>query len=394
MERKSAYILSAVRTPIGGYGGAFSEVGAVQLGATAIQCAVERSAVDPGAIESVIMGNVLSANLGQAPARQAGLKAGLANEVCATTVNKVCASGLKAISMLWQDILLNQTSVGVAGGMESMSQAPFYVPNARFGLGYGNKELIDALAKDGLTDVYNQCSMGVCGDQTAEKLNISREEQDDFAEQSYRKSADAWKEGNFSTEVVEIKVPQKKGDPINVAEDEEFKKVNFEKLRSLKPAFSPGGTVTAASSSPMSDGASAMVLAGEDFVRHTEPLARIVAYAEAEQEPMLFTTTPVAATRKVLERAGLSLSDIDFFEVNEAFAVVALAYIRLLNIDPEKVNAFGGAVALGHPIGASGARILTTLTTVLRAKKARYGLAAICNGGGGASAMIIENLKQ
>jgi acetyl-CoA C-acetyltransferase len=379
---------------MGSYGGVLSGISATELGAIAIKDALKKANISDDEIETIVMGNVLSANLGQAPARQASMAAGLPESVCATTVNKVCASGMKATSMLYNDIFVGNFQVGIAGGMESMSKVPHYLPNARFGIGYGNSQMIDGLAKDGLTDVYNQISMGVSGDKTAEKYNITREEQDDFAEQSYKKSAEAWANGNFAKEVATVSVPQKKGEPIIIREDETYKKANFEKMRQLKPAFSPNGTVTAANASPMNDGASALILAGEDFVnaKNLKPIARIVAYAEAEQDPMFFTTTPVLATQKVLQKANLTLADIAYFEVNEAFAVVPLAYIKLLEIPTEKVNAFGGAVALGHPLGSSGSRIIVTLMNVLQTKKAKYGLAAICNGGGGASAIIIENL--
>jgi acetyl-CoA C-acetyltransferase len=391
---KNIFILSGSRTPMGSYGGVLSGISATELGAIAIKDALKKANISDDEIETIVMGNVLSANLGQAPARQASMAAGLPESVCATTVNKVCASGMKATSMLYNDIFVGNFQVGIAGGMESMSKVPHYLPNARFGIGYGNSQMIDGLAKDGLTDVYNQISMGVSGDKTAEKYNITREEQDDFAEQSYKKSAEAWANGNFAKEVATVSVPQKKGEPIIIREDETYKKANFEKMRQLKPAFSPNGTVTAANASPMNDGASALILAGEDFVnaKNLKPIARIVAYAEAEQDPMFFTTTPVLATQKVLQKANLTLADIAYFEVNEAFAVVPLAYIKLLEIPTEKVNAFGGAVALGHPLGSSGSRIIVTLMNVLQTKKAKYGLAAICNGGGGASAIIIENL--
>ncbi|MES2798034.1 MAG: thiolase family protein [Bacteroidota bacterium] len=391
---KSIYILSGSRTPMGAYGGVLSTIPATELGAIAIKDALQKAGLSSEKIETIVMGNVLSANLGQAPARQASMAAGLPENVCATTVNKVCASGMKATSMVYNDIFVGNFSIGIAGGMESMSKVPHYLPNGRFGIGYGNTQLIDGLAKDGLTDVYNQISMGISGDKTAEKYNITREEQDNFAEQSYRKSAEAWSNGSFAKEVASVNVPQKKGEPIIIHEDETFKKANFEKMKQLKPAFTPNGTVTAANASPMNDGASALILAGEDFVKanNLKPFAKIVAYAEAEQDPMFFTTTPVLATQKVLQRANLELSDIDFFEVNEAFAVVPLAYMKLLEISVDKMNVFGGAVALGHPLGSSGSRIIVTLMNVLQTKKARYGLAAICNGGGGASAIIIENL--
>ena len=391
---KNIYILSGYRTPMGAYGGQFSTISATELGAIAIEDALKKANIAPEVIENVVMGNVLSANIGQAPARQASKLAGLPDAVCATTVNKVCASGMKATSMVYNDIYVGNIAVGIAGGMENMSQVPHYLPNARFGMGYGNSSCIDGLAKDGLTDVYNKTSMGVSGDLTAEKYNISREEQDDFAEQSYRKSTEAWANGSFTNEVVAVNVPQRKGDALIISEDETYKKANFEKMRQLKPAFSPNGTVTAANASPMNDGASALVLAGEEFVNKNKitPRARIVAYAEAEQDPTFFTTTPVLATKKALQKANLTIDDIDFYEVNEAFAVVPMALMKELHIPYEKVNIFGGAVALGHPLGSSGSRIIVTLLNVLTLKKARYGLATICNGGGGASAIIIENL--
>lgn len=392
---KKIYILSGSRTPMGAYGGELSTISAPELGAIAIKDALKKANIAPEAIESIVMGNVLSANLGQAPARQTSKIAGLPDSVCATTVNKICASGLKATSMIFNDIYVDNISVGIAGGMENMSQVPHYLPKARFGLGYGNASIIDGLAKDGLTDVYDKTSMGVSGDLTAEKYEISRAEQDDFAEQSYRRSAEAWANGSFANEVASVNVPQKKGEPLQITEDETYKKANFEKMRQLKPAFSPNGTVTAANASPMNDGASALILASEDYVKNNpiKPIARIIAYAEAEQDPTFFTTTPVLATKKVLQKANLTIDEIDFYEVNEAFAVVPLALMKELNIPHEKVNVFGGAVALGHPLGSSGCRIIVTLLNILSIKKARYGLATICNGGGGASAIIIENLS-
>lgn len=388
-----AYILSASRTPMGSYGGSLATLSATTLGSLSIKDAVKKAQINPADIEAVVMGNVLSANLGQAPARQAAMAAGLPDTVCATTVNKVCASGMKAIQILANDIALGNVSVGIAGGMESMSQVPHYMPHARFGLGYGNNLLIDGLAKDGLTDVYNQTSMGVSADKTAEKYAISRAAQDDFAEMSYRKAANAWAEGHFEAETVAVSVPQKKGEPRIVQQDEAYTKANFEKMRTLKPAFSPNGTATAANASPMNDGASALVLASESYVKTQAitPLARIVAYAEAEHDPMFFTTAPIVAAQKALQKAKLHLDDIAYFEVNEAFAVVALAFIQALGIAPDKVNHWGGAVALGHPLGSSGSRIVVTLAHLLQQKQAKYGLAAICNGGGGASALIIEN---
>jgi acetyl-CoA C-acetyltransferase len=392
MMNEKVFIISAFRTPIGSYGGVLSNVTAIDLGAAAIKNCLEKSNIEKEKIESIAFGNVLSANLGQAPARQASMAAGLPNNVCATTVNKVCASGMKAISILYNDILVGNCNVGIAGGMESMSQVPHYLPNARFGVGYGNATIVDGLQKDGLTDVYNQTAMGVSADKTAEKYNISREQQDDFAERSFKKTAENWANDNFKNEIVPISIPQKKGDNILITEDEGYKKANFEKMRILKPVFSPSGTVTAANASPLSDGASALILANEAAIneQNIRPLARIVAYAEAEQDPMFFTTTPVLAAEKALKMAKLKLSDIDFFEVNEAFAVVPLAFAQLLDIPIEKVNVFGGAVALGHPLGNSGSRIVVTLLNVLKVNKGKYGLAAICNGGGGASAIIVE----
>ncbi|MCF2487926.1 acetyl-CoA C-acyltransferase [Dyadobacter sp. CY347] len=393
--KEEVFILSAARTPIGSFGGSLSSVHAAKLGATAINGAVEKAGVTPEQVQEVIMGNVISANLGQAPARQAALYAGLPNNVICTTVNKVCASGMKAVVFGAQSIRLGDADLIVAGGMESMSQVPYYLPKARNGIGYGNGEIIDGLLKDGLVDVYDQIGMGLCGDRTAEKYDISREEQDAFAIRSYTKSAESTANGLFNAEIVAVEVPSPKGgEPTIVAEDEEFKKVKFEKIPFLKPAFSKDGTVTAANASTINDGASALVIAGSDFVKNSsaKPIARIVAYADAEQEPAWFTTTPVLATQKVLKKAGMSLSQIDYFEVNEAFAVVALAYIKMLELDMEKVNVFGGAVSLGHPLGSSGSRIITTLLSVLKQNNGRYGLAAICNGGGGASAVIIERL--
>lgn len=388
------FILSASRTPIGSFGGTLSSVHAAKLGATAIQGALSKSGVDPASVDEVLMGNVVSANLGQAPARQAAIYAGLPVSVICTTVNKVCASGMKATALGAQAIQLGDGEIVVAGGMENMSQIPYYLPKARNGYGYGHGEIVDGLLKDGLTDVYDQIGMGVCGDQTALKYNISREAQDEYAIRSYERSAEATANGSFGNEIVPVEITSARGEATIVREDEEYKRVKFEKIPTLKPVFSKDGTVTAANASTINDGGAALVLAGGNAVkaRNLKPIARIVAYADAEQEPAWFTTTPVLATEKVLKKAGLKISDIDYFEVNEAFAVVALAYIQALNLDVEKVNVLGGAVSLGHPLGASGARIVTTLLSVLEKNKGRYGLAAICNGGGGASAMIVERL--
>lgn len=388
------FILSAARTPIGSFGGTLSSVHAAKLGATAIQGALSKSGIEPGAVDEVLMGNVVSANLGQAPARQAAIYAGLPVSVICTTVNKVCASGMKATALGAQAIQLGDANIIVAGGMENMSQIPYYLPKGRNGYGYGHGEIIDGLLKDGLTDVYDQIGMGVCGDKTAFKYNISREAQDEFAIRSYQRSAEATANGSFAGEIVPVEITSAKGETTVVAEDEEYKRVKFDKIPTLKPVFSKDGTVTAANASTINDGGAALVLAGSNAVntKNLKPIARIVAYADAEQEPAWFTTTPVLATEKVLKKAGLKISDIDYFEVNEAFAVVALAYIQALKLDVEKVNIFGGAVSLGHPLGASGARIITTLLSVLEKNNGKYGLAAICNGGGGASAMIVERL--
>lgn len=388
----SVYIVSAKRTPIGSFGGSLASVAATQLGAVAIEEVVKSSGLAPEYIQEVIMGNVVSANLGQAPARQAALYAGLPNGVISTTVNKVCASGLKATMYAAQAIALGQQQAIVAGGMESMSQAPYYVPKARFGYKYGDAALIDGLAKDGLTDVYRGGAMGCFADATAEKYGISREEQDAFAVLSYQRSAEAWSKGLFASEVVGVGIVGKKGETQMVTEDEEYRNVNFEKIPQLKPAFTKNGTVTAANASTLNDGAAALLLVGEEYLKahNLRPLARIVSYADAAQAPEWFTTAPIAAANNALQRAGLSLSDIQYIELNEAFAVVPLAFAKHFAIGTQHMNVHGGGVSLGHPLGASGARILTTLLHTLIQKQARYGLAAICNGGGEASAMILE----
>lgn len=393
--KDEVFILAAARTPIGSFGGTLSTTHAAKLGAVAIKGAVEKSNIDPESIQEVYMGNVISANLGQAPARQAAIFANLSPNVICTTVNKVCASGMKAIVLGAQAIQLGDADVVVAGGMENMSQIPYYLPKARNGYGYGNGEIVDGLTKDGLSDAYDQNAMGLCGDRTASKYEISRVQQDEFAISSYKRSADSSEKGYFKNEIVPVEIISPKGGVSTfMEEDEEFKRVKFDKIPSLKPVFSSDGTVTAANASTINDGAAALVLAGAEIVakQGLKPIARIVAYADAEQDPAWFTTTPVLATNKVLKKAGLELSDIDYFEVNEAFAVVALYYIKELGLDLDKVNVFGGAVSLGHPLGASGARIVTTLLSVLEQKNGRYGLAAICNGGGGASAIIVERI--
>jgi acetyl-CoA C-acetyltransferase len=340
------------------------------------------------------MGNVVSANLGQAPARQAALGAGLSPGTICTTVNKVCASGMKAVMLGAQAIQLGDADVVVAGGMESMSQIPFYVPNARFGYGYGHGQLIDGLAKDGLTDAYDGQAMGCSGDATAAHYGLTRAMQDEFAINSYHRAAEATASGAFGAEIVPVSVPQRKGSAVLVSEDEEYKKVQFEKIPQLKPAFGKEGTVTAANASTINDGAAALLLLRADKAEALgiRPLARVVAYADAEQEPQWFTTSPLLAARKALQKAGLRVEDIELFEVNEAFAAVALVFAQELSIDRSILNVHGGAVALGHPLGASGARILVTLVHALHRHQKRFGLAAICNGGGGASAVIVERL--
>lgn len=391
---KEVYILSAVRTPLGSFGGVFSSLSATHLGSVAIRGALERAGLSAEQVEEVFMGNVVSANLGQAPARQAALGAGISNRVPCTTVNKVCASGMKSIMLAAQAIQLGMTDVAVAGGMESMSNIPYYLPKARWGYKYGGGKLVDGLERDGLTDAYDNCAMGVCADQTAAKYEVSREEQDEFAIMSYKRSAEATQQGWFKNEIVPVSVPQRKGDPLVVDEDEEYKRVKFEKIPALRPVFSKGGTVTAANASTINDGAAALILISREKAEKLglKPVARLVSYADAAHEPRWFTTAPPTAAERALQRANLKIDDIDYFEVNEAFAVVSMVFAKEMGISYDKMNVFGGAVSLGHPLGASGARIVTTLNNVLHQKGGRYGLAAICNGGGGASAMIIERL--
>lgn len=386
-------IVSAVRTPIGSFGGALSTLSATDLGAAAIRGALSRAGVQPDQVQEVYMGNVVSANVGQAPAKQAALKAGLPATIPCTTINKVCASGTKAIMLAAQAIQLGQADVIVAGGMESMSNTPYYVPKARFGYKYGNAELVDGLARDGLVDVYDQCAMGVFADKTAETYGISREEQDAYTIQSYRRSEASTESGRFSAEIVPVDVAGRKGS-VTVSEDEEYKNVIYDKIPTLKAAFTPNGTVTPASSSPISDGASALVVMSRQKADELglTPLARILAYADAEQEPQWFTTAPIKAVPLALQRAGLTTSDIDFFEINEAFSVVPLTFSKVLEIPQTKLNVSGGAVSIGHPLGASGARIVTALTNVLHQNGGRFGAVGICNGGGGASAIVIEKL--
>lgn len=391
---QKVYILSATRTPMGSFGGSLAGTPATQLGSAAVKAALAKSGVDPQDVNEIFMGQVVQANAGQAPARQVALASGLSVSTPATTVNKVCASGMKSVMFGAQSIQLSQNEVVVAGGMENMSQIPFYLAKARYGYGYGNGELTDGLVRDGLANVYDGQAMGCFADATAVKFGITREEQDAYAIQSYKRSAAAWEAGRFADEVAGVELKDKKGNVTVFAADEEYKNVIFDKIPGLRPVFTKEGTVTAANASTINDGAAALMLAGEEYVqRHgLKPLARIIAYADGAQEPEWFTTAPAIAAEKALKRAGLTIDDIDYFEVNEAFAVVALAFIKHFGLSQDKVNVNGGAVSLGHPLGCSGARILTTLTHVLRQNKGRYGMAAICNGGGGASAMIIENL--
>ena len=391
---KEVYIISAVRTPIGSFGGSLSSLTATQLGSAAIKGALEKAKVDAKEVDEVFMGNVVSAGLGQAPARQAAIGAGIGTNVPCTTVNKVCSSGMKSVMFGAQSIMLGQADVIVAGGMESMSNIPYYIPKARYGYKYGHGELIDGLLNDGLWEVYNKFPMGNCADNTAKEMNITREEQDEYAINSYKRVAAATDAGWFKDEIVPVEVPQRKGDPIVVTEDEEYKNVRFEKIPSLRPVFSKEGTVTAANASTINDGASALILMSKEKADAlgVKPIAKIRGFADAAQDPIWFTTAPSLAIPKAMERAGVTKEEVDFFEINEAFAAVALANNKELGLDPEKVNVFGGAVALGHPLGTSGARIIATLNSVLSNKGGKVGVAGICNGGGGASAIVIEKM--
>jgi acetyl-CoA C-acetyltransferase len=393
---KEVYIVSAVRTPLGSFGGSLKDVPATKLGAAAIKAAVEKAGLKPEQVDEVLMGCVLQANLGQAPARQAAKMAGLPDAVICTTVNKVCASGMKSIAQGAQSIMLGDSDVVVAGGMENMSAVPFYVESVRWGNKYGNTNMIDGLAKDGLTDCYHGYAMGCAADLTAVDHKISREEQDAFAIESYKRSQSAWENGKFKDEVIPVEIPSKKGEAVKFEKDEEPWNVKFDKIPGLKPAFGKEGTVTAANASTMNDGAAAVVLMSADKAKELgiKPLAVIRGYADAEQEPEKFTTTPSVAVPKAVKKAGLRMDQIEYFELNEAFSVVGLANIKIMNLDPAKVNLHGGAVSLGHPLGASGARIIVTLLNVLQQNNARYGAAGICNGGGGASAMVIERITN
>lgn len=428
---KEVYIVSAARTPIGSFGGTLKDISATKLGAIAIQGALKKvkvaaavtahqtvlaagnssvnenaneslagnnhtnsSGLNPKEIQEVLMGCVMQANLGQAPARQAAKFAGLPDSVQCTTINKVCSSGMKAIMYGAQSIMLGDADVVVAGGMENMSAVPFYAENMRWGNKYGNVMMIDGVYKDGLLDVYNNFLMGVAADLCAKENKISRKEQDDFAIESYKRSARAWAEGRFNEEVVPVEVPQRKGSAIIFKEDEEYKNINFAKVPELRPVFSKDGTVTAANASTMNDGAAAVILMSKEKVDElgVKPLAKIISFADAEQCPEKFPTTPSLALPKAIAKAGLKMNDIDYFELNEAFSVVGIVNIQKMKLDPSRVNVNGGAVSLGHPLGCSGARIIVTLINVLKQNKAKYGAAGICNGGGGASAMVIENV--
>ncbi len=389
---KEVVIVSAVRTPMGSFGGSLKSLTATQLGAVAIKGALNKAGLSPDKVDDVLMGCVIQANLGQAPARQAAKFAGLPNEVNCTTVNKVCASGMKAIAQAAQSIMLGDADIVVAGGMESMSNVPFYAEHMRWGNKYGNVSFLDGLAKDGLTDVYDGKAMGNSAELCARECGITREDQDAFAIESYKRSQAAWERGAFADEIVPVEIPQRKGDPIVFAKDEEPFNVKFDKIPSLSPAFQKDGTVTAANASTMNDGAAALVLMSADKAKELglQPIAKVLAYADAEQAPEWFTTTPALAVPKAVAKAGLTMQDIDFWELNEAFSVVGIENSRRMQLDPAKVNVHGGAVSLGHPLGASGARIIVTLINVLKQHKGRYGAAGICNGGGGASAMVIE----
>lgn len=391
---KEVYIISAMRTPMGSFGGSLKDFSATKLGAIAIKGAIEKANIKPEQVQDVLMGCVLQANLGQAPARQAAKFAGLPNEVNCTTINKVCASGMKAIAQAAQSIMLGDAEIVVAGGMESMSNVPFYLENMRWGNKYGNVSALDGLAKDGLTDVYDGKAMGNAAEMCASVCGVSREEQDAFAIESYKRSQAAVNEGKFANEIVPVEIPQRKGNAILFAKDEEPFNVKFEKIAELKSAFQKDGTVTAANASTMNDGAAALVLMSKEKAGELglKPFAKIISYADAEQAPEWFTVTPSLAVPKAVAKAGLRMEDVSYWELNEAFAVVGIENTRRMKLDASKVNVHGGAVSLGHPLGCSGARIIVTLINVLVQNNARYGAAGICNGGGGASAMVIENM--
>ncbi len=391
---KEVYIVAAVRTPIGSFGGSLSSLTAVQLGAIAVKGAMQKINLDPKQVQEVFFGNVISSGLQQAPATQVAVAAGLGYDIPCTLVNKVCASGMKAIMLGAQSIMLGHNDVVVTGGMESMSNIPYYLMKARYGFKYGNGEVLDGLTYDGLTDVYIRCAMGVCADNTAKEMKITRQEQDAYAINSYKRSAAAWAAGKFKDEIIPVEITGKKGDVTLFSEDEEYKNVNFDKIAGLKPVFTKEGTVTAANASTINDGAAAVILMSKEKAEELgiTPIAKIRGFADAAQDPMWFTTTPSLAIPKAMKMAGVEKGDVGYYEINEAFSAVALANNQLLKIDPEKVNVNGGAVSLGHPLGASGARITITLANILRQNNSSIGVAGICNGGGGASAIVIEKL--
>lgn len=390
---KEVYIVSVARTPIGSFNGALSSLSALELGKVAIQIAMERAGVTGDQIDEVIMGNVLSANVGQAPARQVSILAGIRNSARATTINKVCASGLKSITLAAQSIMLGDSDIVVAGGMESMTNAPFYLPTGRTGIRYGNGEIIDAIVRDGLQDPYQGTMMGNTAELCASTYKFTREQQDAYSVESYKRAADAYANGYFNDELAPVTISSRKGD-IVVSEDEEYKNFNAARVGTARPAFIKDGTVTGVNSSKINDGAAAVVLMSKEKAEELgiKPLARVLSYADAEQAPEWFTTSPAIAIPLAVEKAGKKMSDVDLFEINEAFAVVALANIQEMNLDAEKVNIFGGAVSLGHPLGTSGARIVATLVSALNHKNGKIGAAGICNGGGGASAIVIERM--
>jgi acetyl-CoA C-acetyltransferase len=388
---KDVVIVSAVRTPIGSFLGSLSNVSAVDLGAIAISGALNKINLSPKSVDEVIFGNVVQAGLGQAPARQSAIKAGIPSSVPSTTINKVCSSGMKSVMLAAQSISLGINDVVVAGGMENMSQIPHYI-NIRKPHKYGNKSIIDGLQYDGLTDVYCNKAMGVLGDKCASEYNFSREDQDNYAIESYKRSSNAWKEGKFNNEIVPVEINLRNGEKLEINQDEEYKNINFEKVSKLRPAFGKDGTVTAANASTISDGASSLILMSKDKCSELNltPIATVKYYCDAAQDPDWFTTAPSLAVKKILSNNNLSIDDVDYFEFNEAFSVVALANMKILGLKADKVNVNGGAVSLGHPLGCSGARILTTLSHILINNNAKRGIAAICNGGGGASAILIE----
>jgi acetyl-CoA C-acetyltransferase len=391
---KEVYIISAVRTPIGSFGGSLASMSAIQLGSVAFKGALEKAGVDAKLVQELFVGNVISSGLGQAPATQVAAGAGLGFEIPCTLINKVCASGMKAVMVGAQSIMLGHNDVVLAGGMESMSNIPYYLMKARTGYKYGHGELLDGLQYDGLTDVYNHCAMGVCADHTAKEMNISRQDQDAYAINSYKRSAASWAEKKFSNEIVPVELKDRKGNVTLFAEDEEYKNVSFDKIPGLKAAFTKDGTVTAANASTLNDGASALLLMSKEKATELglKPIAKIKGFADAAQDPMWFTTTPSIAIPKAITMSGIQKKDVDFYEINEAFSAVALANNRKLELDPNIVNVNGGAVALGHPLGSSGSRIIGTLINVLKQNNASLGVAGICNGGGGASAIVIENI--